>query len=395
LFAAGALYKEFHNKIINSGGQIMITTSSIKRALIKANFSPSSHNCQPWMTVIIDSEDKQMLIKQQFALTADPRIIFGMDKDRMLVSLPIHLIEMHLSCGAYIQAFLEDFGSGVNVDTLWVAEHLESTVMSIDLPNNFVPLVICSLSESAQPASKAYFADVLASRRTHRLEYKKTILTDTQINCLKNAESHLDPSNSIGLQQQIITDRTLINQFGDCIRKNADKEFGHAKAWEETYRYFRWSDKHADQCGDGFKLEHVLGPMSSVMTSIYQFVLSPTTMKILHHLRITKLLAKDMSQKFKSSDAIFLLSFPSQPQSIYEQIIAGSYLLNFWLRAESQGLSLWPCSILLQHDSSRLNLQSVFGIEGRVFFVGKLGIPAKKLSPAPRHSDPLNNVSCV
>jgi len=373
----------------------MTSTHTLKQALISANLSPSSHNCQPWMTVIIDSEDKQLNIQQTLSLSSRPRIIFGLDKTRTLTSLPIHSIEMHLSCGAYIQAFLEALGPSIAASTLWVSTQANSNIASIELPENFIPLMILAFHEEADPTTRPYYTNQLASRRTHRLEYKKIPLQTAQLDCLRDTQSHLDPHNSLGLKQTIITDGTRINQFCHCISQNAGKEFTHPTAWKETYAYFRWNEEHAKQQGDGFTLSHVLGPMPKFMTWIVKCILYPTTMKLLSVLQIPKLLAKDMSRKFQSSDAIFLLSFPTDEPSIQDQIIAGSYLLNFWLRADSQGLSLWPCSILLQHDSSRKQLESSLDVEGRLYFVGKIGTPKQKLSPAPRHSDPLNNVRCI
>lgn len=373
----------------------MINSSILKQAFHQANLAPSSHNCQPWMSFIVESTQQQQQIKEQLQLETLPVIIFGLDKNRCLSSLPIHQREMHLSLGAYIQAFLEALTPTLEPITLWVSDDSHQNPIQKNTADNFVPLMVLSFKSITPKTNQTRFAGQLASRRTHRLQYQNTAPSKKQLDMIQHAFSYLDPNQTIKINQSIHLDQSSIDQFCYCIKKHANKEFTDQYAWKETYQYFRWNKEHGEESGDGFRITHVLGAMNQWMVSIYRRILSPKTMKILSRLKIPTLLAADMSKKFHSSKAIFSLSFNSEAPSIHEEIVAGSYLLNFWLRAEQQNLSIWPCSILLQHEDSRLECQSRLKLKGTCFFTGKIGSAINKHDPAPRHQDPLNNVFII
>ena len=92
----------------------------IQNALKHAALSPSSHNCQPWCSVIIDSEAARKALFSSLHLdeVSRPRIIFGLHLQRILTTLPIHALEMHLSVGAYIQEFLASIDNDVQATVL-------------------------------------------------------------------------------------------------------------------------------------------------------------------------------------------------------------------------------------------------------------------------------------
>ena len=247
-----------------------------------------------------------------------------------------------------------------------------------------------ALDEVKNNVCQNNFCRYLTTRRTNRLGYKNQAIKTEQSKVLTKSRARLDFDNVSRLSVKLISDPRLITQVGDFIGSHADIEFTDKAAWAETFQYFRRSKKNSESEGDGFPVTQVLGAMPALMKRLYQLVMSPLNMSFLTKLGFAKLLAKDLVRKFGSANAIYILSFPTEAPTVEKQVVTGGYLLDFWLRAKSQGLSLWPVSIILQHDHIREKFQKQFELEGRAYFVGKMGVALEELPPAPRHYDPLN-----
>ena len=367
-----------------------VELKSIQEALKLATQAPSSHNCQPWSTVVIDGEEaiKSFCELNTIEATQGPIVVFGLHIRRMLVTLPAHAIEMHLSCGAYIQAFLESLNEPTQPSILWVAgkKHQLSLQSLTDWPDYHEPLFAIGWGRHVSKEGTTH-APFLSQRHTHRLQYESTTLSAQQLTYLLEAQAFLDPDNRAQLQCEIIEDKTRISKFGDFISRHASIEFTHQAAWAETYRYFRWSPQQGNATGNGFLLSQVMGKLPRWLTQFYRLVMSPSLMSVLSKCGLAKSLAKQLGQKFKSSSALYVLSFQDDQPSIRDQVFAGMKLLDFWLRAEAQGLSLWPASIVLQHDSIRHALQEQMGLSGRVYFIGKIGVPINRQEVSLRHFD--------
>jgi 4-hydroxy-2,2'-bipyrrole-5-methanol dehydrogenase len=376
-----------------------VTLEAIQTALKKAILAPSSHNCQPWSTVVIEGDEAKKVFCEQnsIAHTQSPIVVFGLHRQRVLVTLPTHAIEMHLSCGAYIQAFLESLDEPTLPSIAWVADQQPLSLAGLpDWPDYHQPLLAIAW-DNPDSKKRPCYASFLSTRHTHRLEFESNLnhsndpgtptFTSQQRSYLLEAQALLDPDNHAQLECDLIEDKKNISTFGDFISRHASIEFTHQAAWQETYRYFRWTPQQGDTTGDGFLLSQVMGPLPKWLSQFYRGVMSPTLMSVLSKLGLANSLAKQLGKKFKASPALYTLSFKDEQPSVRDQVLAGMKLLDFWLRAESQGLSLWPASIVLQHDSIRHALQKEMKFPGRVYFIGKIGIAKNRQDVSLRHFD--------
>ena len=70
---------------------------------------------------MLERQKKLFCGKNSITATQSPIVVFGLHRRRVLASLPTHAIEMQLSCGAYIQAFLESLDEPTLPSIAWAA----------------------------------------------------------------------------------------------------------------------------------------------------------------------------------------------------------------------------------------------------------------------------------
>jgi len=375
-----------------------ISIKTITKALTKAAFAPSSHNTQPWATIVLLDMTSRRAFCKKYNIDDfdDVLIVFGLHSEHILKMLPEYKVEMRLSLGAYIQIFTESLDSPYQPSFVWSKEHAESKVTDLEgWPQYFLPCVALKLSENGLVNDRKSYSEYIPSRRVHRFEYEKQALTASQINTLSSARSRLDPTNNYQLSTSIITDGNIIKGIGDLISTYGHLEYTVNSIWKQTYSYFRWSQDEGKHFGNGLAISQIVQPMNHFKAKLYKLLLSPSIMNILNKIGFAQSLAKSTAKNVSSSKSIYVLSFSTDTPSIKEQVIAGMFLGNFWLCAESLGLSLFPISIVLEHETCRQALQKLLQSEKRPFFIGKIGTAINRQKDYLRFKDPLNAMTVL
>lgn len=345
-------------------------------ALEIAASAPSSHNVQPWSLARATPEPVGVVAK----------LVLALDRERCLEALPeAHELEMHLSCGAYLELLV----TGLSARG-WRVEVSVADAMPVTLPDSMVPLATMRIAgtvdgSACQEAQQR--CDTAMERKTHRGPYQGgpvpqglADIVSTPRTFAFPAENH-ELSDAVGWQ--LLESSAAIQKAADFVSQHASIEFTHARNWAETYRCLRFYD--SDSAEDGMPIANLLGPVPSWQRPILQALLAPLAMRGLGRLGLARSLAGQFGERVGEASALLYGFMPSHADDLGTRLAAGAQMLALWLAMSSQGLSLHPISVVLQHQTLREDFQRQLELPaGRGFFFARVGYSSDDVEPAPR-----------
>lgn len=350
-------------------------------ALSEANeiaaLSPSSHNSQPWALAWLTSSRAR---RSAAALLGDAHddereyLALALDRRHALGSLPAHAVEMKVSCGLYWQILMH--GLAAQGWTLENTRFGDGDEQMIDegLPEHWSMLCVASFRRADETSGDLdELRATVRARRTNRGPYR-----DDEVDPLV-LKRLLEPSTAAAENAQVTVThmRSAAERarFAGFVTRYAGRDFSHDAAWRETHSFLRWSETDAAERGDGFTLTQLFGPLSRPRQLLMRAALDPATMRWLRYGGYHRFLAWQLAAITKPTPVIVAMSFDGDSPDLADTVRCGARLADYWLRATRAGLALHPISVVLQHDDVRRALQADFGLEGRTFFVSRLGYP--------------------
>jgi len=351
-------------------------------ALEIAARAPSSHNVQPWSLVRATPEPAGVTAK----------LVLGLDRDRCLEALPdAHELEMHLSCGAYLEMLVTALAARG-----WRADVTVDAAAGEALPSPLEPLAtvritgtLTGTTDKAARQEARQRCDTALERRTHRGSYQDKPVPAGLAEAVSDPRTfafpHMNDAVSHPPQWQLTDSAECIESAADFVSRHASIEFTHAGNWAETYRCLRFFDGEGDE--DGMPIANLLGPVPSWQRPVLKALLAPTPMRGLGRLGLARTLAGQLGDNVGASPALLYGLMPSADTGLNTRLAAGAQMLVVWLELTSRGLSLHPISVVLQHQDLRDDFQQQLGLPaGRCFFFARVGYPGDSVNPTPRRS---------
>ncbi|MBO8188629.1 RedV protein [Streptomyces spirodelae] len=356
-----------------------------------AGLGPSSHNCQPWGLARLVSEDAREAAAALLGRACgrdEEYLVLALDRRRELVALPAHAVEMRVSCGAYWRTLLRGLAAQG-----WVPSRMEVSSNGCALPVRGWPpewSPLCVAAVRYGEGSGERFEDLHAlarDRRTRRGPYRTEPLAAGLLDALETARPVAQPQPDAVVVQHL-TSRDQCAEFAAFCARRAGRDFSHPRAWRETHSYLRWSPAHAESEGDGFTLPQLFGPLSPVRHLAKRVLLHPRVLLPLCRLGYHHRLAGGLAATVRTgTPALVAMGFTAARPGPADALAGGARLADYWLAATEAGLALHPVSVVVQHEDLRQELRDQFGLEGRTFFVSRLGRPVDSAAPTARRPD--------
>lgn len=361
--------------------------SVLDAALRVAALSPSSHNCQPWAVIWLESETARRALTRFGVLArADHEYVtIALDLDRVLGALPGHALEMELSCGAFLYALVTRARS-LGCELASVDYHAQRLTFGDWAHGTQRLQAQCTLglsTASARVGSLASADAVLWSRRvTQRGPYRPTPIANDVVRQLEEACAtvRIDPALASSARLHVFQAASALDRASRVIQRYAALDYTHPSAWAETYRFIRFGGA----ARDGLPIKLLLGELPATHRRLAQLLLAPGCMPLLRRAGVPKLLAAQAAAQFRAGPALMVLTLNEDDAPLPPRLAAGCALMQTWLNATRHGLSIHPLSVLVQHDEARCALQEALGLQRRLFFFARLGEPCNPWMPAPK-----------
>ncbi|GAA2461912.1 RedV protein [Streptomyces mauvecolor] len=362
--------------------------AALRDAMAIAVLAPSSHNCQPWGLAHFTSPGARRAAAHHMGRTEDSDstyLALALDRERSLVALPAHDLEMLLSCGAYWWLLLRALGiQGWAVAADGYPDHPLHPVSELgdSWPSTWALLAVVELRRHGVPDwdSLAELRTTATERHTNRAPYRKEPVDNELLFTL----GQLGDVTSAGTIIRHFTGADERAHFVRLLARHGGRDFSHTAAWRETHSFVRRDEAAAQAAGDGFALSQLFGPMSAPRRRLFSLALAPATMRTLRPLGYHRVFARGIAAAADKAPATVAMSLPDEAPGGASLVRAGGDLVDYWLRATRAGLAVHPVSVLLQHDDLRRALQSSLGLSGRTVFVARLGRPTTDFPAAPR-----------
>lgn len=361
--------------------------------------SPSSHNCQPWALAVLVSPEARAAVGDVPGEAA-PRqyLAIALDEDRSLRALPAHATEMVLSCGMYWELLTGALAAlGWQVTATWRAGDavpggsppgVAPWIISppVGWPRAWVPLAVgAAVPGPGAPAKLASLRALTRQRRTNRGRYR---MAGSALD-----ELHADQATGTGgtaVHVRHIRDARDRAEVARLVARYGGRDFAHAAAWRETHSFIRRNRADAEQRGDGFTLEQLLGPLSRPKELLLRAALAPGTMRVLRVAGYPRLLATQLAREVTRSPGLVVIAAENAEPGAGDLFRAGSAIARYWLAATGHGLALHPVSVVLQHEEVRRLLQRALGVMGRAVFLARVGTPLTEVPQTPRRAPQAN-----
>lgn len=350
--------------------------TDLQFALEIATGAPSSHNVQPWSLAQAEADAPGVIAK----------LVLALDPERCLRALPqAHELEMHLSCGAYLEALVTGL-----VARGWQAEVSVAEAAREVLPDPLQPLATVRVTGRVEKAAREEAerrCGLAMQRKTHRGPYQGGAIPRGVAEAVSGPRSFAFPALSQeppGVAGwQLIESPEAIQKAADFVSRHASIEFTHAGNWAETYRCLRFDDSQAS--GDGMPITSLLGPLPSWQRPLLRALLAPAAMRGLGRLGLARSLAGQFGDRVSEASALLYGFMPSDGADPGTRLAAGAQMFAVWLALTEQGLSLHPISVVLQHERLRVAFQRELGLPpGRGFFFARVGYANDRVEPTPR-----------
>ncbi len=345
-------------------------------ALEIAARAPSSHNVQPWSLARARTEPAGVIAK----------LVLGLDRERCLEALPqAHELEMHLSCGAYLESLVTGLAARG-----WRTEVSVADAAREALPDPMEPLATVRVTGTVDESARQEAAQrcvTAKERKTHRGPYEAGPVPPGLAGAVSGPRTFAFPAvtdePTHAVAWQLLESREAIQTAADFVGRHASIEFTHAGNWAETYRCLRFYDTEAME--DGMPIANLLGPIPGWQRPVLQAVLAPMAMRGLGRLGLARSLAGQFGERVGEASALLYGFMPSHESDLDTRLVAGAQMFVVWLTLTSRGLSLHPISVVLQHDELRADFQRQLDLPaGRGFFFARVGYCSDRVDPAPR-----------
>ncbi|SFC05325.1 hypothetical protein [Pseudoalteromonas denitrificans] len=332
----------------------------LKMALDIARHAPSSHNCQPWCVNVTDSVPNIDSIKT----TQNSRFVtVSFDESRMLTSLPSLTGEMYTSCGIFTELLTQALVfKGYQCEEHWI-------------DNEGIILILHLLP--TETVSNHAFEQLQATtlmRFTNRGPYEQTKV-DT-----REYESLIENLNTKAIHSQLINNPTLISSIANLIEDYAGLDFSNKKVWQETYSFIRFNDNETAE--DGFYMRNLFGPVSWAFKQAFKFISHPKNHMLSKIVGLPNYMAKGLAELVDSTPQLIVFTAKNKSNSSYWHL--GKDLSKVWQKAQIQGLSFHPLSVLLQNETPRKKLKNILGNKEETLFIARLGTAQSPATRAPR-----------
>ena len=350
--------------------------ADLQFALEIAARAPSSHNVQPWSLARAEPD----------APGVTARLVLALDRERCLQALPqAHELEMHLSCGAYLEALVMGLAARGWQAGVSVADATRET-----LPGSLEPLATVRVTGLVGQGTRQEAERRCASalhRRTHRGVYQGEAIPQGVAEAVCAPHTFAFPpvrgESDHAVAWQLIDSPEVLQKAADFVSRHASIEFTHAGNWAETYSCLRFYDSAGTE--DGMPIASLLGPIPSWQRPVLQALLAPAAMRGLGRLGLARSLAGQLGDRVREASALLYGFMPSEGADPGTELAAGAQMFVVWLALTDRGLSLHPISVVLQHDSLRGELQRQLALpHGRGFFFARVGSADDSVEATPR-----------
>lgn len=338
-------------------------TSDLRKAIHIARLAPSSHNSQPWLVNVIDSNHRHFT-----TVNIEPDnsyyIAIEFDSERVLSSLAKLNDEMYISCGIFTQY----------VCLCLSHSGYQSTITWVDKGNT---IAIIKIQYHAEVLTSQLLPSKLIQKRlTNRGAYTSARISTKMHSSLKNYARQYD-KNLI-----LINDESHIRHVSNLTEQYAGLDFSNKKAWRETYRHIHFNKKGHHE--SGFYLAHLFGDVSWLFSVFFRLFFHPDNHKFYTFLRLHRHMAKGLSTLIAKTPQLIAITVKDEtPENFWEVGLSLGYMM---LKAEESGFSFHPISVLTQHNEPRSKLNAVLKTNQKVAFLARLGIPNIATSDSPRRS---------
>lgn len=360
---------------------------ALRGAIQIARLSPSSHNSQPWSVALLESAAARRSIEPIVDDVRADEVYFalGIDRDRIIDTLPAHAVEMLVSVGILLEGLtIALSGRGYTARVKWCRDDA-SQVDIADWPSTWTPVVIVAATVTDSPDSIAHHDATIEARVTNRAPYKPQDVSPEDRDALVSFKSSVAVPSASPISVEVIDDAQRIGAMADFVAKNAAIDFSHHEAWAETYRYIRWNAEQTAAAVDGFSIEQLFGPLSGFKRQFFKTVLSPTVMRMLGFTPVPIALARGLADLVRQhTRAVAVFAYPDEDAAARDQVAGGAQVMATWLEATRRGLAFHPVSVVLQHAEIRHRFQDQCGLSGRVFFFTRVGHPLATFPRTPR-----------
>jgi len=344
----------------------MNTFSNFKQDLIRAvelaRFSPSSHNCQPWLVTALSFDE----LNQYGHLNTEHYYFSIMfDTERLLTSLPTLNKEMYISCGIFCHVLLKALSQqGYTCKEHWVEK------------NNTVLVIEVLPDKASQITDLSTLEKLVAKRLTNRGPYSSKKVTNETIKRWQKT------ANSFNCQLNVINTKDEIDRISTLIKFYGELDFSNKKTWKETYSYIRF-DK-TQEVEDGFFMENLFGKVSFAFQWIFRILFHPTNHWLSKRLGLPAYMAKGLAKLVSSTPQLMIISIDHNTNGNYWK--SGYALSELYFLAVQIGLSIHPLSVLLQNDEPREKLQHATKTKNPIIFIARLGAGMNVGFPSPRRT---------
>ena len=316
---------------------------------------------------------------------ADERwLVLAVDAQRALAALPSLATEMRISCGMFLQLFAAGLAEAdLAVRVIPCAGRFGVPPLA-GYPGAWTPVAAVSISAGTPRAASWSCADA-AERRTNRAPFDKRSVSAALQRTLQASAALFDgPEDRGAVSLQLFDDPALVARAGAFVGKNASIDFTDEKAWSETYRYIRFSERAAAVNVDGFALTQLFGALPPLVPQVLQLALSPTAMRVLRHVGVPAVMARGLGRLVGVAPLLACVSV--EHSSPWAEVVAGGVALDLWMRATASGLALHPVSAILQHDDIRERFEELIAPRGRAVFFARIGYPTAAFPPTLRRT---------
>ncbi|WP_051311492.1 nitroreductase family protein [Zooshikella ganghwensis] len=369
---------------------------AVNNAIEIARWAPSSHNCQPWKVITLESAGKQYDVLLDKPLKSNVLLCcLALDKKRQLNALPSLRFEMYVSCGLFLGLFwLAVTQQKVRCRFHWLCDNdLNLSWLQLASEHESELLVAMTLSTEDFEADNEYqvsrttsrlnqLLELVSTRRTFRGLFQDDLFDQETIS---NLLSNHWPQLLTGLEASAHFEQDIDHIHGvtQLVAKYAALDFSSYRAWKETYRYLRFDLQ--DDAEDGFYLQSLFGPMPKRKIKFYEYILSPLVMQMLRLVNVPQHMATELSKLVDKSAQLLIIKLNKERLSKRNLVMTGARLMEIWLQAHHMGVALHPISVLLQHDEPRGTLQSLLQCHNeRIVFVARAGYINTAASVSPR-----------
>lgn len=285
---------------------------NIKKILEVAVNAPSGENSQPW----------------RFEVAGNKIHIFNLpERDQSLYNFG--------QKGSLV-------AHGALIENISIAGPLFGYSARIDLlPDNKDPDFIATVNlEGLLPNTEKdeSLYSCIVKRATNRKPYKKTPLSDEQLNDLKSVASEIGEGKIIFVQ-----DFEKMEAIANACSVNEQVMFGNKFIHNFFFEHINWTEKEEAEKKLGFYIKTLeLPPPVQVALRLFRHW---SAMNLLNKFGLNKIIAKGNAVNYSNASA--MVAFTVKSSAPREFIVAGRLMQRLWLKVTKMGLSAQPMAGML------------------------------------------------